>query len=130
MAITDETSKVIRKELERLNAERDQIEDAISKLEGALVSLTRSAGRSARKAVGRKPAPKSKAGRKTGGSQAWKPSGRAAEALKTIKASPGISGAEVAKKLKLNNNTAVYPVLNKLKTEGYIKKQGKGYSVK
>jgi hypothetical protein len=130
MAITDETRKVIKKELDRLNAERDQIEDAITKLEGALVSLTRSAGRSARKAVSRKPASKSKAKRKAGASQGWTPSGRAAEALKTIKASPGISGAEIAKKLKLKNNTAIYPVLNKLKTEGYIKKQGNGYSAK
>ena len=138
MAITDQTSKVIKKELDRLNKERDQIEETIKKLEDALVSMTRSAGSSARRAVSRKPGRKrgrpagKAAAKKTTAKKAkdWKPSGRAAEALKIIKANPGISASEVAGKLKLKNSTAIYPAINKLKDQGFIKKQGKGYKVK
>jgi predicted HTH transcriptional regulator len=139
MAITDQTSKVIKNELDRLNKERDQIEETIKKLEDALVSMTRSAGSSARKAVSRKPG--RKRGRPAGKSAAkkapakkaakdWKPSGRAAQALKIIKVNPGISAAEVAAKLKLKNSPAIYPAINKLKDQGFVKKQGKGYTAK
>lgn len=128
MAITDETSKVIKKEIQRLNKERDQIEEMIKKLEDTLVSTTRKAGKRARKAVGR---PKKRAARKTAkASKDWKPSGRSAEILKIVKANPGIGAAEIAKKTKMKNAAGVYPPLNKLKANGYVKKSGKGFAAK
>ena len=131
MAITDETSKVIKKEIQRLNKERDQIEEMIKKLEDTLVSTTRKAGKRARKAVGRpKKRAASKRGRKKTASKDWKPSGRSAEILKIVKANPGIGAAEIAKKTKMKNAAGVYPPLNKLKANGFVKKSGKGFAAK
>lgn len=127
MAITDETTKVIKKEISRLNKERDELEQMIKKLEDALVATTRKAGRVTRKAVAR---PKKRATRKKAASKDWKPSGRSAEILKIVKANPGIGTAEIAKKAKMNNAAGVYPPLNKLKDNGFVKKSGKGYAAK
>ena len=123
MAITDETTRVIRKELDRLNRERDELEELIRRLEDALVSTTRKAGKTARKAVGR-PSKKRKA-RKT--SDNWKPSGRAAQVLKFVKDNPGISASEIANKAGIKNVSGVYAPLNKLKEHKYVRKQGKGF---
>ena len=131
MAVTDETTKVLKAELARLNKERDQLEETIKKLEDALVSVTRKTGRAARQAVSRKPARRRGARRggakKAVASKDWQPTGRAKQALEQIKKSPGITAPEVAKKLKLNNTTAIYPAINKLKANKLIKKDGKGY---
>lgn len=126
MAVTDETKKVIKKEISRLNKERDEIEKTIKRLEDALVTTTRKAGRTARKAVGR---PK-KRGRKKAAAGTWKPTGRAAQVQKVIKANPGITAAEIAKKVKVKSAANIYPPLNKLKANGYVKKSGKGFAAK
>jgi hypothetical protein len=126
LAITDETSKVIRKEINRLSKEREELGEMIKKLEDALVSTTRKAGRVSRQAVTGKKRP----ARKTKASKDWKPSGRAAEILKIVKANPGIGASEIAKKAKMKNTAGIYPPLNKLKDNGLIKKSGKGYAAK
>ena len=132
MAITDETSRVIKKELKRLNKERDELEEMIKRLEDALVTTTRKAGKTARKAVGRpRKTTRKRAAKKTSkASKDWKPSGRSAQVLKVVKANPGISAAEIAKKTKMKNAAGVYPPLNKLKDNGFVKKSGKGFAAK
>jgi DNA-binding transcriptional ArsR family regulator len=128
VAITTETNRVIKKEIARLNKERDELEEMIKKLEDALVATTRKAGRTARKAVGRPKKTGAKRGRKP--AKSWKPSGRAAEILKVVKANPGITTTEIAKKIKVKSPANVYPPLNKLKDNGFVKKSGKGYAAK
>ena len=125
MPITDETTKVIRKEIDRLNREREEIEEMIKRLEDTLVTTTRKAGKAARRVVRPKQAKRARA-TKTAGKD-WKPTGRAAQILRIVKANPGITAAEIAKKARMKNAASVYPPLNKLKDNGMVKKQGKGF---
>ena len=127
MPITDETTKVIRKEIDRLNRERDEIEEMIKRLEDTLVATTRKAGKAARRVVRPKTTKKTRAKTKVKAKKDWKPTGRAAQVLRIIKANPGITAAEIAKKAKMKNAASVYPPLNKLKDNGMVKKQGKGF---
>jgi len=128
MAVTDKTKKVIDLELTRLKAERAKLDEAIKRLDAALSAVSSSTvGRVTRKrkTAARKPQRASK--KASSASKDWKPTGRAKQALTQIKKNPGITAAEVAKKLKLKNSTAIYPAINKLKDNKFIAKDGKGY---
>jgi len=127
MPITDETTKMIKREIDRLNKEREDIEEMIKRLEDTLVSTTRRAGKAARRAVRPKAARKTRSNAKQ--KKDWKPTGRAAQVLKIVKTNPGITAAEIAKRAKMKNAASVYPPLNKLKDNGMVKKQGKGFIV-
>jgi len=127
MPIADETTKVIKREIDRLNKEREDIEEMIKRLEDTLVSTTRRAGKAARRAVRPKTARKTRSKAKQ--NKDWKPTGRAAQVLKIVKANPGITAAEIAKKAKMKNAASVYPPLNKLKDNEMVKKQDKGFIV-
>lgn len=128
MAITARAKKTLQDEIGRLRKERDQIDKDIKALTQSLSALGGSAaGATRRTATRARRAVKPKVTRKRAPKKDWKPTGRAAQALKAIKASPGITGAEIAKKLKMKNATGIYPAINKLKKEGLIKKKGKGF---
>ena len=52
---------------------------------------------------------------------------RADQAVKLIKANPGITAAEVAKKMRIKPNY-LYRVLGDLQKEGRVKKSGRTYT--
>ncbi len=101
-----------------------ELEGELSKLQRALSSLTdgrqgrrgpgRPRGSSATSRSGRPPA------RRRGGT-------RADQAVKLIKANPGISASEVAKRMRIKPNY-LYRVLGDLEKEGRVKKSGRSYT--
>jgi DNA-binding IclR family transcriptional regulator len=52
---------------------------------------------------------------------------RADQAVRLIKANPGITAAEVAKKMRIKPNY-LYRVLGDLQKEGRVKKSGRSYT--
>ena len=101
--------------MRELDAERKKLERALSNLTG---------GRVGRRGPGRPPGSGS-AGtarrRRAGGNT------RADQAVKLIKANPGITAAEVAKKMRIKPNY-LYRVLGDLQKEGRVKKSGRKYT--
>ena len=114
------------KELEPHVAEHAHIQAALDALKGASArtrSAATTAARSATTAVRRSPASKNGAARR------GRPRGsgaRAQEALKHVHASPGITIAEIAKRMKIKPNY-LYRILPNLEKDGSVKKEGKGY---
>jgi DNA invertase Pin-like site-specific DNA recombinase len=106
-----------------LKARIRELEGELSKLQRALSSLTD--GRQGRRGPGR---PR--------GSGATAPTSarprrrrrgtRADQAVRLIKANPGISASEVAKKMRIKPNY-LYRVLGELEKEGRVKKSGRSY---
>jgi ribosomal protein S25 len=118
MSIITDVERQVReriKELEPLIAEHRQLQEVLETFE-------RSKGQNGRKARSeRKPArrrPRASTGRRG--------SGRADEALKLVAATPGVTVAELAKKMKIGP-TYLYRLLPALEREGKVKKDGKGY---
>lgn len=124
MAITARAKQTLKSELSRLEKERAAIDKDIRALRESLKTLGDKAAPARR---GRKPG-RPKAGAKKGRARNTKLSPRAEKALKMIKAKPGITGAELAKNLKLSHQTSIYPVINRLKKDKLIKKSGKGFA--
>ncbi|MCW3017044.1 MAG: Rrf2 family transcriptional regulator [Solirubrobacterales bacterium] len=119
MSIITDVERQVReriKELEPLIAEHRQLQEVLETFE-------RSKGQNGRKAARseRKPAR-----RQSRASTARRGSGRADEALKLVAATPGITVAELAKKMKIGP-TYLYRLLPALEREGKVKKDGKGY---
>ncbi len=110
----DEAAGLIRKRLGELDAERAQLQRALASLTG---------GREGRRGPGRPPGPGARAGgrrrRRRGGT-------RADQAVGLVKANPGISASEIAKKMKIKPNY-LYRVLADLEKEGKIRKDGRAY---
>ena len=52
---------------------------------------------------------------------------RREQALKLVKANPGITVGDLAKRLRIRQNY-LYRVMGELRDEGAVKKQGRGYS--
>ena len=102
-----------------------ELEGELSKLQRALSSLTD--GRQGRRGPGRprgsratspaRPLARDGAARGT----------RADQAVRLIKANPGISASEVAKKMRIKPNY-LYRVLGDLEKEGRVKKSGRSYT--
>ena len=110
---TDALKKLVEERLTELDNERKELEDALRKLGGR-----------ARRGPGR---PR-KAGTRTAGRTRRKRKGgtRSEQALKAVKAKPGITAGEVAKQLKIQPNY-VYRVMSDLVKEKSVKKKGRGY---
>jgi hypothetical protein len=106
--------------LHELEQERARIERALAELTGGRIG-SRTAGRPAKRAGKRKRAGRKAAPRRRGGNT------RAAQALKLVKASPGINASEIARKMKINPNY-VYRVMAQLEKEKKVKKAGRKYS--
>jgi hypothetical protein len=103
----DQARTLLERRLRELDEERKQVEAALAGL-----------GRSARRGPGR---PRGTARRRRRGST------RADQAVRLIKANPGISVSELGKKMKLNHPNYLYRVLPDLQKEGRIKRRGTGY---
>jgi sugar-specific transcriptional regulator TrmB len=116
-AVLDDAHKLISRRLDELNEERQRLERALAALGG---KARRRPGRprgSKAKATTAKPAPKPR--RRRGG-------GRADQAVGLIEKSPGITAADVAKKMKIQPNY-LYRVLGDLEKEKRVKKDGRKY---
>ena len=99
-----------------------ELEGELAKLQRALSNLTE--GREGRRGPGR-PRGSRKAGTRTrrrrrGGT-------RADQAVRFIKANPGITASEIARKMKIQPNY-MYRVLGDLQKEGRVKKSGRKYT--
>jgi hypothetical protein len=99
----------------------EELEREVAKLQRALANLTD--GREGRRGPGR---PR---GSSTGSTRTRRRRGgtRADQAVKLIKANPGISASEIAKKMRIKPNY-MYRVLGDLQNEGRVKKSGRKYT--
>jgi predicted Rossmann fold nucleotide-binding protein DprA/Smf involved in DNA uptake len=111
----DEAAGLIRDRLKELDAERAQLERALASLTG---------GREGRRGPGR---PRGSAGRPSGRRRGRRRGTRADQAVRLVKANPGISASEIAQKMKIKPNY-LYRVLSDLEQEGRVKKDGRKYS--
>ena len=109
----DQAAALLRDRMRELDAERKKLERALSNLTG---------GRVGRRGPGRPPGSGS-----TGTTRRRRRGTRADQAVKLIKANPGITAAEVAKKMHIKPNY-LYRVLGDLQKEGRVKKSGRAYS--
>ena len=103
----DQARTLLERRLRELDDERKQVEAALAGL-----------GQSARRGPGRPRGTRRRRGRG---------STRADQAVRLIKANPGISVSELGRKMKLNHPNYLYRVLPDLEKEGRIKRSGKGY---
>jgi DNA invertase Pin-like site-specific DNA recombinase len=108
----DEAATLLKNRIRELDNERKRLERALANLTG---------GRLGRRGPGRPPkSAKAPTRRRRRGT-------RADQAVRLIKANPGISAAEVAKKMRIKPNY-LYRVLGDLQKEGRVKKSGRSYS--
>lgn len=112
----DEAAGLIRERLNELDAERAQLQRALSSLTGA---------REGRRGPGRPRA--STAARPRGRKRGRRRNTRADQALKLISENPGIGASEIAKKMRIKPNY-LYRVLGDLQKEGRVKKDGRAYA--
>ncbi len=113
----DEAASLLKNRIRELDNERKKLERALANLTG---------GRIGRRGPGRPPgsgrakaAPRRRRRRRRGT--------RADQAVRLIKANPGITAAEVAKKMRIKPNY-LYRVLGDLEKEGRVKKSGRSYT--
>jgi hypothetical protein len=106
----DQARTLLERRLRELDDERKQVQAALAGL-----------GRGSRRGPGRPRASTTTRRRRRG-------STRADQAVRIIKANPGISVSELGRKMKLNHPNYLYRVLPDLQKEGRIKRKGKGYS--
>jgi hypothetical protein len=105
----DQAKTLLEQRLRELDEERKQVEAALAGL-----------GRSAvRRGPGR---PRGTSRRRRRGST------RADQAVRIIRANPGIGVSELGKKMKLNHPNYLYRVLPDLEKDGRIKRKGRGYT--
>jgi predicted HTH transcriptional regulator len=112
----DEAAGLIRERLKELDAERSQLQRALS-------SLT--SGREGKRGPGRPRGSASSSGR--GRKRGRRRNTRSDQAVKLIQKNPGISASEIAKQLRIKPNY-MYRVLGDLQKEGRVKKDGRSYS--
>jgi sugar-specific transcriptional regulator TrmB len=105
---------------ERIN----ELESELANLQRALANLTD--GRQGRRGPGR-PRGSRTASTRTRTRRRRRGGTRADQAVKLIKANPGITASEVARKMKIQPNY-LYRVLGDLQKEGKVKKSGRSYT--
>jgi predicted HTH transcriptional regulator len=101
-----------------------ELEGELAKLQRALASLTE--GREGRRGPGR-PRGSRSTGTRTRTRRRRRGGTRADEAVALIKANPGMSASEIARKMKIQPNY-IYRVLGDLQKEGKVKKSGRKYT--
>ncbi len=101
-----------------------ELEGELSKLQRALSSLTD--GRQGRRGPGR-PRGSRATSRAAARPRRRRGGTRADQAVRLIKANPGISASEVAKKMRIKPNY-LYRVLADLEKQGRVKKSGRAYT--
>jgi DNA invertase Pin-like site-specific DNA recombinase len=107
------------------------LKERISELEGELAKLQRALanlaeGREGRRGPGR-PRGSRTTGTRTRTRRRRRRGTRADQAVRLIKANPGVSASEIARKMKIQPNY-MYRVLGDLQKEGKVKKSGRTYS--
>lgn len=102
-----------------------ELEDELSKLQRALSSLTN--GRQGRRGPGRPPGSRSRSRTAAARPRGRRRGTRADQAVNLVKANPGISASEMAKKMRIKPNY-LYRVLGDLEKEGRVKKSGRSYT--
>lgn len=123
--VLDEARELVQKRLADLDEERKRLERALTELGGK--AAKRSPGRprgsksgsTAKASSGSKAAASRKRRKRRGGT-------RADQTIKLIEKSPGITGSEAAKAMKIKPNY-LYRVLGDLEKEGRVKKTGRQY---
>jgi DNA invertase Pin-like site-specific DNA recombinase len=101
-----------------------ELEGELAKLQRALASLTE--GREGRRGPGR-PRGSRSTGTRTRTRRRRRGGTRADQAVALIKANPGSSASEIARKMKIQPNY-MYRVLGDLQKEGKVKKSGRKYT--
>jgi predicted HTH transcriptional regulator len=114
----DEAASLLRNRIRELDNERKKLERALSNLTG---------GRLGRRGPGRPPKSASARPTSTTKPRRRRRGTRADQAVRLIKQNPGISAADVAKKMKIKPNY-LYRVLGDLQKEGRVKKSGRSYT--
>jgi hypothetical protein len=114
----------VNRATELLKGRIRELEGELSKLHRALSSLTD--GREGRRGPGRPRRPAART-RPAAPSRGRRRRTRADQAVRLIKANPGITAAEVAKRMRIKPNY-LYRVLGELQKEGRVKKSGRAYS--
>jgi predicted HTH transcriptional regulator len=110
----DEAANLLKERIRELDTERRKLERALANLTG---------GRVGRRGPGRPPGSKDGASRRRG----RRGSTRSDQAVRLIKANPGITASEIAKKMRIQPNY-LYRVLGDLQKDGKVKKSGRSYS--
>jgi sugar-specific transcriptional regulator TrmB len=100
-----------------------ELEGELSKLQRALSNLTD--GREGRRGPGRPRGARAAAG--TRARRGRRRGTRSGQAVRLIKANPGITASEIAKKMRIQPNY-LYRVLGDLQKEGRVKKSGRSYT--
>ena len=115
----DQAASLLRDRMRELDGERKKLERALANLTG---------GRVGRRGPGRPPG-SGNAGtaRSRSRSRSRRRNTRADQAVRLIKANPGITAADVAKKMRIKPNY-LYRVLGDLQKEGRVKKSGRSYT--
>jgi transposase-like protein len=108
--VLNEAKSLVQKRLQELDQERARLERALADLTGGRVGRRRP-GRPRGSGTGRRT--------RRGGT-------RGDQAVKIVKANPGISASEIAKRLKIKPNY-LYRVMGDLQKEGKVRKKGRGY---
>jgi sugar-specific transcriptional regulator TrmB len=103
---------------ERIN----ELEGELKNLQRALSNLTQ--GREGRRGRGR---PRGSAAAATGRRRGRRRGTRADQAVRLVKANPGITASEIAKRMRIKPNY-LYRVLNDLQKQGKVKKSGRAYT--
>ena len=112
----DDAAALIRQRIQELDAERSQLERALS-------SLTN--GREGRRGPGR---PRGAAtGKARGRRRGRRRNTRADQAVKLIQENPGIGASDIAKQMRIKPNY-LYRVLGDLQKDGRVKKDGRAYT--
>jgi len=101
-----------------------ELEGELAKLQRALASLTE--GREGRRGPGR-PRGSRSTGTRTRTRRRRRGGTRADQAVALIKANPGISASDIARKMKIQPNY-MYRVLGDVQKEGKVKKSGRKYT--
>ena len=113
--VLDQARSLIEERIKELDSERKSLERTLNDITG---------GRVGRRGPGR---PRGSTSRRTSGrKRGRRRSTRADQAVKTVKANPGITASEIAKKMKIQPNY-VYRVMGDLQKQGKVSKKGRGY---
>ena len=113
--VLDEARALVEKRLSELDQERRRLERALADLTGGRVGRRRPGRPRGAAAGGRR--------RRQGGGT------RADQAVKLVKANPGITASEMARQMKIKPNY-LYRVLGDLQKEGKVSKRGRKYHPK
>jgi ribosomal protein S25 len=117
--VLDEARDLVKKRLADLDDERRRLEQALADLGGKAGKRRPGRPRKTKKRAPASTGKKRRRSRRRGGT-------RADQAVDLVKKNPGISAAEIAKKMKIKPNY-LYRVLGDLQKEGRLKKKGRTY---